>query len=97
MIGESPTAGMSSSKDRLEVPSGMFKVFYSVASNKGRFNGGKGIEGIGVPPNEVTPYDPDDLLKGVDTQIRRAEEILKTGLTKDKVAYRPKKKDLHFD
>jgi hypothetical protein len=36
-------------------------------------------------------------LKGVDTQIRRAEEILKAGLTKDKVAYRPKKKDLHFD
>jgi carboxyl-terminal processing protease len=97
MIGESPTAGMSSSKDRLEVPSSMFKVFYSVASNKGRFNGGKGIEGIGVPPNEVTPYDPDDLLKGVDTQIRRAEEILKAGLPKDKVAYRPKKKDLHFD
>jgi carboxyl-terminal processing protease len=97
MIGDTPTSGMSSSKDRLEVPSGMFKVFYSVTSNKGRFNGGKGIEGIGVPPSEVTPYDPKDLLKGVDTQIRRAEEILKAGLPKDKVAYRPKKKDLHFD
>jgi len=97
MIGESPTAGMSSSKDRLEVPSGMFKVFYSVTSNKGRFNGGKGIEGLGVPPNEVTPYDPKDLLKGVDTQIRRAEEILKVGLPKNKVAYQPTKKNLHFD
>ncbi|MEK7950628.1 S41 family peptidase [Luteolibacter soli] len=97
MIGDTPTAGMSASKDRLEVPSGMFKVYYAVASNKGRFNGGKGIEGIGVPPNEVTPYDPKDLLKGVDTQIRRAEEILKAGLTKDKVAYQPKKKNLHFD
>ncbi len=97
MIGDSPTAGCSSSKDRLAVPSGMFKVFYSVASNKGRFNGGKGIEGIGVPPNEITPYDPADLLKCVDTQIRRAEEILKAGLPKDKVAFRPKKKDLHFD
>jgi carboxyl-terminal processing protease len=97
MIGDSPTAGCSSSKDRLEVPSGMFKVFYSVASNKGRFNGGKGIEGIGVPPNQVTPYDPEDLLKGVDTQIRLAQELLKAGLPKDKVAYQPKKKDLHFD
>jgi len=79
------------------VPSGMFKVFYSVTSNKGRFNGGKGIEGLGVPPNEVTPYDPKDLLKGVDTQIRRAEEILKVGLPKNKVAYQPTKKNLHFD
>lgn len=91
MIGETPTAGMSSSKDRLEVPSGMFKVYYSVASNKGRFNGGKGIEGIGVPPNEITPYDPEDLKKGVDTQIRMAAEILKKGLPAGKVAYQPKK------
>jgi len=97
MIGDTPTSGMSSSKDRLEVPSGMFKVFYSVASNKGRFNGGKGIEGIGVPPNEVTPYDPKDLLNGVDTQIRRAEEILRAGLPKNKVAYQPTKKSLKFD
>ena len=91
MIGDTPTAGCSSSKDRLEVPSGMFKVYYSVTSNKGRFNGGKGIEGIGVPPSEVTPYEPEDLRKGVDTQIRRAEEILKKGLPADKVEYQPKR------
>jgi len=97
MIGDAPTAGMSSSKARLEVPSGMFKVYYSVASNKGRFNGGKGIEGIGVPPNEVTPYDPEDLRKGVDTQIKKAEELLKAGLSPGKVPYQPKKKDLKFD
>ncbi len=90
MIGDAPTAGTSSSKDRLEVPSGLFKVFYSVSSNKGRFNGGKGIEGVGVPPNQVTPYDPADLLKGVDTQIRLAEEILKSGLSANKVPYQPK-------
>lgn len=97
MIGDAPTAGMSSSKARLEVPSGMFKVYYSVASNKGRFNGGKGIEGIGVPPNEVTPYDPEDLKKGVDTQIKKAEEILKAGLSPGQVPYQPKKKDPKFD
>ncbi|HUF62424.1 MAG TPA: S41 family peptidase [Verrucomicrobiales bacterium] len=90
MIGDAPTAGSSSSKDRLEVPSGLFKVFYSVASNKARFNGGKGIEGLGVPPNQVTPYSPADLLGGVDTQIRIAEEILKAGLPADNVPYQPK-------
>ncbi len=98
MIGDSPTGGMSSSKERLEVPSGLFKVYYSVASNKGRFNGGNGIEGIGVPPNQTTPYDPADLLKGVDTQIRLAEELLKAGLPKEKVPYQPQpKKVLKFD
>lgn len=91
MIGDTPTAGTSSSKDRLEVPSGMFKVYYSVASNMGRLNGGKGIEGIGVPPSEVTPYDPEDLRKGVDTQIRKTEEILKRGLPANKVPYQAKK------
>jgi carboxyl-terminal processing protease len=87
MIGDTPTAGMSSGKDRLEVPSGMFKVYYSVSSNKGRFNGGRGIEGVGVPPHEVTPYVPADLAKGVDTQIRRAEEFLRAGFPKGKVAW----------
>lgn len=76
MIGESATAGMSSQKKTIELPSGLFALYVSVASNKGRFNGGKGIEGIGVPPDEVVEYDPADLAKGVDTQIRRAEEIL---------------------
>ena len=87
MIGDSPTAGMSSQKERLEVPSGLFKVYYWVASNKGRFNDGRGIEGVGVLPHEVTPYVPADLAKGVDTQIRRAEEVLKAGLPKNKVPW----------
>lgn len=87
LIGDTPTAGMSSSKEKLPVPSGLFAAYFSVASNKGRFNGKRGIEGIGVPPNEVVPYEPADLLAGVDTQIRRAEEILKEGVPKS-VAYR---------
>ncbi len=87
MIGDTPTAGMSSQKTVITVPSKLFSVRFSVASNKGRFNGGRGIEGIGVPPHEVTPYDPADLRRGIDTQIRRAEEFLKAGLPKEKVAW----------
>jgi len=83
---------MSSQKTTIDLPSGLFKLYVSVASNKGRFNGGKGIEGIGVPPNEVVPYDPSELAKGVDTQIRRAEELLKGGLPKGKVLYKPPSK-----
>jgi C-terminal processing protease CtpA/Prc len=89
MIGDSPTHGMSSSKERLPVPSGLFSVYFSVETNKGRFNGGRGIEGIGVPPQEIVPYDPEEMTKGIDTQIRRAEELLKGGLPKGKVLYQP--------
>jgi C-terminal processing protease CtpA/Prc len=88
MIGDTPTAGTSSQKEKLAVPSGLFAAYYSVASNKQRFNGGKGIEGIGVPPHEVVPYDPKELLAAVDTQIRRADELLTAGLPEDKVPYR---------
>jgi len=92
MIGDGPTHGMSSSKETLPVPSGLFSAYISVASNKGRFNSGRGIEGIGVPPQEVVPYDPADLAKGVDTQIRRADELLKEGLPKGKVLYKASEK-----
>jgi C-terminal processing protease CtpA/Prc len=91
MIGPEPTAGMSSQKEPLEVPSKRITVRVSVASNKGRFNGGRGIEGIGVAPHEVVPYDGAELLKGVDTQIRRAEELLKDGFPKGAVPYEPPK------
>lgn len=76
MIGESPTAGMSSSKTTIELPSRLFALYVSVASNKGRFNGGRGIEGIGVPPDEIVEYRQEDLANGVDTLIARAEELL---------------------
>ena len=91
MIGPSPTAGMSSSKTPIAVPSGLFSVYFLVASNKGRFNGGRGIEGIGVPPNEVTPYDPAEIARGVDTQIRHADELLKAGFPKGSVPFEPGK------
>jgi len=89
MIGDAPTAGMSSQKKSVSVPSGLFTVRYSFASNKGRFNGGKGIEGLGVPPDEVVPYVPKELSAGVDTQIRRALELLEQGFPKGRVAYKP--------
>jgi len=44
-----------------------------------RFHGGKGIEGLGVSPHELLSYDGAELLIGVDTQIRRAEELLQGG------------------
>jgi C-terminal processing protease CtpA/Prc len=88
-IGDTPTAGMSSAKETVAVPSGMFAVLFSVASHKGRFNGGRGIEGIGVPPHEVVPYDATDLLAGTDTEIRRAEELLATGFPKGVVRWQP--------
>jgi C-terminal processing protease CtpA/Prc len=90
MIGESATAGMSSSKETIELPSKLFALYVSVDSNKGRFNGGKGIEGIGVPPSEVVEYDPKELAAGVDTLIRVAEERL-AKFPQDKVRYDPAK------
>ncbi len=75
-IGDTPTAGTSSQKTKLPVPSGLFSAYFSVFSNKARFNGGKGIEGIGMSPAIFTPYEPVDLYRGIDTQIRRAEELL---------------------
>ena len=89
MIGESPTAGMSSSKTTIELPSGKFSLYVSVRSNKSRFQGGRGIEGLGIEPHEVVPYDPEDLANGVDTLIRRAEELL-ADFPRGKVPYRPK-------
>jgi len=87
VIGDSPSAGMSSSKATLPVPSGLFAAYFSVRSNMGRFNGGRGLEGIGLPPHEVVVYDSADLARGVDTQIRRAEELLKKGLDRSKIPF----------
>jgi C-terminal processing protease CtpA/Prc len=93
MIGDASTAGMSSSKKTLPLPSGLFSAYFSVFSNKARFNGGRGIEGVGVPPHEVVAYNPKDLTTGVDTQIRRAEELLTKGFPADIVDYNPPKKN----
>ena len=88
VIGESPTAGMSSSKTRIPLPSGLFELYVAVRSNKGRFNRGKGLEGIGLPPHEEVAFEPGDLAKRVDTLIRRAEEIL-ADFPQKKVRYDP--------
>jgi len=88
MIGECPTAGMSSGKATIDLPSRLFSLYVSVSSNKGRFNGGRGIEGIGVIPHETVELEAADLAKGVDTLIRRAEGILKD-FPKGKVPYDP--------
>jgi C-terminal processing protease CtpA/Prc len=90
MIGESATSGSSSQKTTLEVPSGFFKAYFSVKSNKNKFNNGRGIEGIGVPPNEIVYYDPKDLANGIDTLIKRAEELLQKGFPKNSVRYQNK-------
>ncbi len=76
LIGDSPTAGMSSSKTTIDLPSGLFQLYVSVASNKGRFNEGRGLEGIGVMPHEIVPYEQADLIDGIDTLTKRAAELL---------------------
>jgi len=95
LIGESATAGMSSSKETLDLPSGLFQLYFSVASNMGRFNGGRGVEGIGVAPHELVSYAVKDLESGVDTLLARALAILAKypddpAYAKAKVPYDPK-------
>lgn len=89
VIGESPTAGMSSSKTEISLPSGLFKLRVSVRSNMSRVAKGQGLEGYGLSPHEVVPYDPKDLANERDTQIARAVAILKKGISQKSVPYRP--------
>jgi carboxyl-terminal processing protease len=93
-IGESATAGMSSQKTTIELPSRLCSLHVSIASNKGRFQGGKGLEGIGFVPHELVAFDPKDLAGKRDTLILRAEALLaafgKDGFPKDAVRYDPK-------
>jgi carboxyl-terminal processing protease len=86
MIGESATAGMSSSKKTIELPSGKYGLYVSVYSNKARFQGGRGIEGVGVEPHETVVFDAEDLAEGVDTLIKAAEARLKD-FPQDEVPY----------
>ena len=76
------SAGMASTRKTLDLPSGLFLLDVSVATVMARANGGKGIEGLGVTPHVIVAYDPDDLRRGVDTLIRRAEERLRAGTAK---------------
>jgi carboxyl-terminal processing protease len=85
-IGESATAGMSSQKTTIKLPSQLCELTVSVASNKGRFQGGKGLEGIGYVPHEIVPFEPKDLAEKRDTLIARAEALL-AAFPQDKVRY----------
>jgi C-terminal processing protease CtpA/Prc len=87
MIGESPTAGMSSQKTTIALPSGLFGLYVSTGSNKSRFNEGRGIEGIGVIPHEIVNYAAKDLAAGIDTLIKRAGEVL-AKFPQEKVRYK---------
>lgn len=91
LIGDSPTAGMSAQKKEFTPPSGLFTVRIAVGSNKQRFNGGAGIEGIGVRPHEIVKWDRKLLAEGVDPLVRRAEELLEKGFPKGVVPYAPPK------
>lgn len=88
-IGESATVGMSSQKTTIELPSKLFALYVSIASNKARFQGGKGLEGVGFVPHEVVPFDSADLRAQQDTLTRRAEALL-AAFPQDKVRYDPK-------
>lgn len=88
-IGEGPTAGMSAVKEQFDLPSGKWALHVAVASNKGRFNGGRGLEAIGVIPDETVEYAPKELAAGIDSQIARAEALLKR-FPQNKVRYDPK-------
>lgn len=78
-IGDTPTAGTSSSKTVITVPSGLLSVRFAIASNMGRYNKGRGIEGIRISPHQTVPYLPEDLTAGRDTQITIAENLRLTG------------------
>lgn len=88
VIGESATAGMSSQKTTIELPSKLYALYVSTHSNHQRANGGKGLEGIGVVPHEIVEYDPKDLAAKRDTMIVRAEALF-AKYPQDKVPYVP--------
>jgi hypothetical protein len=56
----------------------------------GRFQDGKGIEGLGVAPHELVEFDPADLANERDTLIVRAEQLL-AEFPQDRVRYDPAK------
>lgn len=88
-LGDTPTAGMSAAKMKLAVPSGQFSAYFAVRSHMNRWNKGRGIEGLGISPTEVLAYDPAEMLAGIDTQIRRAGQLLQDGFPPDSIDYRP--------
>ncbi|PCJ54524.1 MAG: hypothetical protein COA70_05230 [Planctomycetota bacterium] len=90
MIGESPTAGMSAAKITLDLPTGKFKLYVSRYSNKGRWQEGKGIEGLGIQPHQLVEFRAEDLAKGKDTLILEALSIFEKW-PEGEVPYQPQK------
>lgn len=88
MIGESPTAGSSGAKTTIELPSRLFGLYVVTRSHRSGFNGGRGIEGVGVEPHELVEYDASDLAEGRDTLLLRAEALLRD-FPQDEVPYDP--------
>jgi carboxyl-terminal processing protease len=86
LLGDSRTAGASGSKAEIALPSGRYVLRVVVRSHKQRFNGGRGIEGIGVEPHEIVPLDPALLARGIDPLLERADEVLRDYPT-SKVAF----------
>ena len=78
---------MSASKATSTVPSGLFTVRFSISSNMSRYNKGKEIEGLGIPPHQLVPYDPADLAAGRDTQITSAETVLLKATPSEEMDY----------
>lgn len=89
LIGPGTTQGASGAKEEVTVPSGLCSVRFVVRTHKGRFNGGRGVEGIGIAPDEIVEYDPKVVVEGVDPAIARAVEVLEDGLPKKAVTYVP--------
>jgi hypothetical protein len=88
VIGESATAGMSSQKTTIDLPSGLFQLYVSTHSNKSWYNGGRGLEGVGLIPHEIVELDPEDIAAGIDTLVARAVELFDDYPAKD-VPYAP--------
>jgi carboxyl-terminal processing protease len=87
VIGDTPSAGMSSHKTEVSVPSGLFRIRFSTSSNMTRSNSGRGIEGIGIQPHEIVPLLANDLAENKDTHILHATKLLKSGFPEDVVDY----------
>jgi len=89
VIGESATAGMSSQKTTIELPSGLFSLYVSTHSNRARYNEGRGLEGLGVIPHELVAYRAEDLDEKIDTLTARAVALL-AKFPQKSVRYDPK-------
>jgi len=69
------SAGSSSAKEYFTLPSGIATVRFSLRSRWRR--DGKPIEHNGIDPDEIVEPDPDEMARGLNSAILRAEAHLK--------------------